>query len=108
MPQIILKGLTPERTQALSAQISREVAAILDVPPAWIVVEHNDAAFYREGKADRGLCMVMVQWKTRPRQMQQAVAQALSRIILGEGCDTVEVMYTNLDMDEFYEFKAEG
>lgn len=37
--------------------------------------------------------------------MQKAVAEKLSEIIMGEGTDTVEVLYTNLDMNDFYEFK---
>ena len=106
MPQVILKGLPLQRTQELSPEISRELATIVNVPPEWIVVEHNDAQFYRQGVQDKGLCMVMIQWATRPRELQRAVAEKLSQIILGQGCDTVEVLYTNLDMEEFYEFKT--
>ena len=51
--------------------------------------------------------MIMIQRKTRPREMQKAVAEKLSEIIVGEGTDTVEVLYTNLDMSDFYEFKQD-
>lgn len=107
MPQIIVKGLSQERTARLSPIISRQVAAAIDVPPQWIVVEHNNVSFYREGKEDTGLCTIIIQWKARPRALQQTVSKLLSELILGEGCDTVEVMFTNLDMDEFYEYKGE-
>ncbi len=105
MPQVILKGVTPERCEKLSAPIADRLAELINVPVEHIVVEHNDCLFFRGGMKDDGLCMVMVQWKTRPREMQKAVAEKLSEIIMGEGTDTVEVLYTNLNMNDFYEFK---
>ena len=51
--------------------------------------------------------MVVIQWRKRPRELQEQVAEALARLLLAEGSRPVEVIYQNLDMDDFYEYKGE-
>lgn len=52
MPQVIVKGISREKTTALAPRIAETVASIIAVPEEWIVVEHNEVAFFRGGKAD--------------------------------------------------------
>lgn len=54
MPQVILKGVTPERCEKLSAPIASRVAGLINVPIEHIVVEHNNCLFFRGGKRTRG------------------------------------------------------
>lgn len=105
MPQIVLKGVSRQLTEKISGELSREVAAIISVPQEHIVVEHNDVLFYRMGKPDPESAMAFVLWKKRPPELQEQVAGAIAHILKGAGCKTVEVVYTNLDMNDFYEFK---
>ena len=51
--------------------------------------------------------MVWIYWKKRTRQLQETVAKALGDLLMGEGFSPVEIVYVNLDMDDFYEYKAE-
>ena len=102
MPQVIVKGISREKTAALAPRIAETVASIIAVPEEWIVVEHNEVAFFRGGKADARSAMVVIQWKQRPK-----VAKALADLLLAEGSRPVEIIYQNLDMDDFYEYKGE-
>lgn len=70
------------------------------------MVEHNELAFFRGGKADARSAMVVIQWKQRPKELQEKVARALADLLLAEGSRPVEIIYQNLDMDDFYEYKG--
>ena len=59
------------------------------------------------GKADAQSAMVVIQWKQRPKELQEKVAKALADLLLAEGSRPVEIIYQNLDMDDFYEYKGE-
>ena len=39
--------------------------------------------------------------------IKQIYAKALGDLLMGEGFSPVEIVYVNLDMDDFYEYKAE-
>ena len=69
MPQVIVKGISREKTAALAPRIAETVASIIAVPEEWIVVEHNEVAFFRGGKADAQSAMVVIQWKQRPKEL---------------------------------------
>ena len=58
MPQVIVKGISREKTAALAPRIAETVASIIAVPEEWIVVEHNEVAFFRGGKADARSAML--------------------------------------------------
>ena len=107
MPQVIVKGISREKTAALAPRIAETVSTIIDVPREWIVVEHNDVAFFRGGVEDAGSAMVVIQWKQRPKELQEKVARALGDLLLAEGSRPVEIIYQNLDMNDFYEYKGE-
>ena len=47
MPQVIVKGISREKTAALAPRIAETVASIIAVPEEWIVVEHKEVAFFR-------------------------------------------------------------
>ena len=64
-------------------------------------------AFFRGGVADPQSAMVVIQWKQRPKELQEQVAKALADLLLAEGSRPVEVIYQNLNMDDFYEYKGE-
>lgn len=107
MPQVIVKGLKKKETARLAPAIAREVAESISVPQEWIVVEHNKVAFFRGGHADPGSVFVLIQWKRRTPELQKLVSERLAALFFAEtGCTSVEVLYDNLDMSDFYEYKA--
>ena len=51
MPQVIVKGISREKTAAPAPRFAETVASIIAVPEEWIVAEHNEVTFLRGGKA---------------------------------------------------------
>ena len=108
MPQVIVKGLAREETARLAPAIAETVAQAISAPREWIVVEHNEVAFFRGGKVDPGSVFALIQWKRRTPELQKLVSERLAGLFFAEtGCASVEVLYDNLDMSDFYEYKAD-
>ena len=105
MPQVVIKNLTREDTARLAPAIARAVSEPIGVPMDWIVVEHADTAFFRNGRPDPKSAMVWIYWKKRTPEMQKKIADALSGLLATEGYRPVEIVYSNLDMNDFYEYK---
>ena len=85
MPQVVIKNLTREDTARLAPAIARAVSEPIGVPMDWIVVEHADTAFFRNGRPDPKSAMVWIYWKKRTRQLQETVAKALGDLLMGRG-----------------------
>ncbi len=107
MPQIILKNMSEEKVEGLALKLSKRVAEIIDVPTGHIVVERADTTLYRNGRKDELCAMAWVSWKKRGPEMQQKVSRAIADILFEEGYDRAEVIFDNLDMNDFYEYEKE-
>ncbi|MBQ1324510.1 MAG: DUF1904 family protein [Solobacterium sp.] len=104
MPQIILKNISRKDYLDLSPAIAETVAGIISVPKEYIVTEFSDTYFCRGGEPDSHSAMAWVCWKKRTPELQQRTAAALAKILQGAGYHPVEIIYDNLDMNDFYEF----
>ena len=105
MPQVVLKNVSREKAAQLAPGVAKAVADIINVPIEHIVVEHSDTEFFRGGVKDSRSAMVWIYWKKRTAELQRQVADALSIVLKGAGYLPVEIVYSNLDMDDFYEYK---
>ena len=105
MPQVILKNISRESAAQLAPSVAEAVSRAIALPMNHIVVEHSETEFFRGGKKDDHSAMVWIYWKKRTPEMQKQVADALSEILLTAGCHPVEIVYSNLDMNDFYEYK---
>ena len=105
MPQVVLKNVSREKAARLAPSVAKAVADIIGVPIEHIVVEHSETEFFRGGLKDSGSRMVWIYWKKRTPRLQKQVADALSLVLKGAGYLPVEIVYSNLDMNDFYEYK---
>ena len=105
MPQVVLKNISRESAARLAPGVAEAVSRTIGLPIDHIVVEHSETEFFRGGKKDDHSAMVWIYWKKRTPEMQKQVADALSEILLKVGYRPVEIVYSNLDMNDFYEYK---
>lgn len=105
MPQIVVKNVSRDKTALLAPALAEKVVQIIQVPKEHIVVEYSQSEFFRGGVPDTDSAMVWVYWKKRTPRLQKAVAEAIAPVFKEIGYSTVEVVYCNLDMNDFYEFK---
>ena len=105
MPQVVLKNVSREAAAQLAPGVAEAVSRAIGLPIDHIVVEHSETEFFRGGKKDDHSAMVWIYWKKRTPELQKRVADALSEILLTAGYRPVEIVYSNLDMNDFYEYK---
>ena len=105
MPQIILKNIGRETAVSLAPMIAETTAEIISVPANHIVVEYSEVSFFRGGMEDIESAMAWIYWKKRTPDLQKAVADALGEILLKAGFAKAEIVYSNLDMNDFYEYE---
>ena len=104
MPQIILKNISRKDFIELSPAIAETVAGIIEVPREYIVTEFAETSFCRGGTPDLHSAMAWICWKKRTPELQKKTAAALAEILEKAGYHPVEIIYDNLNMDDFYEF----
>ena len=105
MPQIIVKNMSLETAARLAPQIVETVAGIIEVPQEHIVVEYTPVTFFRGGLEDKESAMAWIYWKKRTPELQKQVADALAAIFTAEGFAKAEIVYSNLDMNDFYAYE---
>lgn len=105
MPQVVLKNVSREKAVELAPGIAKAVAETIRIPLDHIVVEHSETEFFRGGEKDNRSAMAWIHWKKRTPEMQKQVADVLSGILLAAGYHPVEIVYSNLDMADFHEYK---
>ena len=103
MPQVTIRGLSRADTAALAGRISDLISETVSVPREWITVEHQDAAFFSCGEPVPHSVFVQIQWRQRPHELEKAVADRLSALFGEAGCRKVEIYFSPMDMDSFYE-----
>ena len=106
MPQITVKGLTEAQMKKLSTPLMHDLAEAIGCPEHWLIFELAESRFYAGGEQVPGFPIVEVAWFDRPDEVRERVAALVRDAVLGEGYPLVQVIFTTLTPDRFYEFEA--
>lgn len=106
MPQITVKGLTGAQMKKLSTPLMHDLAEAIGCPEDWLIFELAESRFYAGGEQVPGFPIVEVAWFDRPDEVRERVAALIRDAVLGEGYPLVQVIFTTLTPDRFYEFEA--
>lgn len=105
MPQITVKGLTDAQMKEISTPLVQQLAQAIGCPEDWLILELVPTTFYSEGKQAAGFPIVEVSWFDRPDEVRQQVAQILRRQIAPLGYPLMQVIFTTLHQEAFFEFE---
>ena len=108
MPQIMIKGTTPEMMDRICRPMIRQLSEIIGCPEDWLTLEYCPSQFYTAQGAAPHYPVVQVWWFERPAPVREATARAISRIFLQEGCPMVQVSFHLFEKEGYYEMKPEG
>ena len=106
MPQITVKGLTEAQMKKLSTPLMRDLAEAIGCPEDWLIFELAESRFYAGGEQVPGFPIVEVAWFDRPGRGPGTGGRPDPDAVLGEGYPLVQVIFTTLTPDRFYEFEA--
>ncbi len=103
MPQIKMRGIETEIVRELSRQLIDELAVITESPRDDFTLEVIHSTFVMDGDFAPSYPFVEIAWFDRGQEIQNQVAQAISRLVNDAGCSSVDIMFTVLEKLRYYE-----
>ena len=103
MPQIIIKGMEIDKVKAISTRLVDELQEIIGCPRDYFTIEVSGSAFIMDGKQAQISPLVQVNWFDRGQKVQDEAAAAIFRNIKSSGYSHVEIFFTVLEKNKYYE-----
>lgn len=103
MPQIKIRGIATEIVRKLSMQLINELAVLTQSPRDYFTLEVIHSTFVMDGEVVPGYPFVEIAWFDRGQEIQDQVAQFISRSLEEAGCPNVDIMFTVLEKPRYYE-----
>ncbi|GAB6154601.1 DUF1904 domain-containing protein [Desulfosporosinus burensis] len=103
MPQIKMRGIELEIVRNLSKQLIDELAVLTQSPRDDFTLEVIHSTFLMDGDVVSGYPFIEIAWFDRGQEIQDQVAQAISRFLNEAGCFSVDIMFTVLEKPRYYE-----
>lgn len=105
MPQLIVKGIHEDKLQQLASQIIETVAQSVECPEDWVTLELCPSRFFVKDGPTEQYPILQIWWYSRPQEVQDALAQALSRLFLDQGYPFVQISFHVFEKKDYYEFE---
>lgn len=103
MPQIIIKGMELDKVKAISTPLVDELQEIIGCPRDYFTIEAIVSAFIMDGKQTEISPLVQVNWFDRGQEVQDKAAAAICQHIISSGYSHVEIFFTVLEKNKYYE-----
>ncbi|TGE33528.1 DUF1904 domain-containing protein [Desulfosporosinus sp. Sb-LF] len=103
MPQIKIRGIETEKIRKLSKPLIDELAMLTQSPRDYFTLEVIHSTFVMDGEVVRGYPFVEIAWFDRGQEIQDQVAQVISRLINEAGYPNVDIIFTILEEARYYE-----
>lgn len=103
MPQIKIRGLETELIRKLSKQLIDELELLTQSPRDDFTLEIIHSTFVMDEEVVPGYPFVEIAWFDRGQEIQDQVAQTISRLLNEAGCLSVDIMFTVLEKHRYYE-----
>lgn len=103
MPQLKIRGVEVENICRFSKNLIDELEEIINCPRSYFTIEHISSTFISDGSVTKGYPFVEVSWFDRGQDVQDKTALAITRAVQGFGYENVDVVFTALKENEYYE-----
>jgi len=103
MPQIKIRGIEPEKICTISTKIVDDLEKIVGCPRDYFTIECISSTFIKNGKIVIPNPFVEVVWFDRGQETQDKVAKTITNLILNSGYKNVDVFFTTLEENLYYE-----
>lgn len=105
MPQITVKGLTEQQMKEISTPLVQKLAEAIGCPEDWLILERCPSVFYAQGRQVSDLAIFEVSWFDRPDEVREQVAEIIRDTAQALQYPLVQVIFTTLYQERFYEFE---
>lgn len=103
MPFLRFKSVEKETLLAISTKLVDDLVEIVAVPRDYFSLEYIPATFILDGAIANPTPLVEVAWFPRSQELQDQVAKCITKHLLKAGYSTVDIYFTKLKRERYYE-----
>lgn len=103
MPQLTFKNIKRQSVLDISKPLVDELEAIMKVPRDYFTLEHVDSMFIQDGQQAGEYPLVFVAMFDRGQDVQDQTAKTITEKLQGIGYENVDVIFTLLERNRYYE-----
>lgn len=103
MPHIRIRGAEKEDVKGISKELIDNLETIIGCPRDYFVLEVVNSTFIWDGNEAKGYPFVEVAWFKRNQEIQDKVAEEITRAIKTFSSATVDVAFTEYTEEAYYE-----
>lgn len=103
MPALKLKSIDAKKALTISKELIDELQELIQCPRDYFSIEAVQSKFIMDGKFVGGPPTVDVFWFDRGQEVQDKVAEIITRHINSIGYKSIDVIFYNLEEKRYYE-----
>lgn len=103
MPQLKIKGVEGKEICLISKKLIDELQELLQCPRNYFTIECINSSFIMDGNYVNTYPIIEVAWFDRCQELQDKVAEIITKYIQSLGYKEVDVIFTLLDEKRYYE-----
>ncbi len=103
MPHIIIKGMDSNDVKKISKGMIDELESIVACPREYFTLEVQDSTFIVDGETIQKGPFIQINWFDRGQDVQDKVATAITKHIANADLGNVEMFFTILERNNYYE-----
>ena len=103
MPILTLRAVKQEEAMKISRELIDELEGLLNCPRDYFTIELRNSIFIKDGAMTESYPIVDVAWFDRGQELQDKVAEIITRYIRSFGYETVDVIFHKLLEEAYYE-----
>ncbi|KAB3530463.1 DUF1904 domain-containing protein [Alkaliphilus serpentinus] len=103
MPQIKVRGISPEKLCKIDQNLIDELVEIVQCPRDYFQLEYIQSLAIRDGNIEEAYPFVEVAWFDRGLEVQDQVAKTITKYMRHLSEESVEVAFILFDKRSYYE-----
>lgn len=103
MPQIKIRGVETAKVCSISKNMVDELEKIIGCPRSYFTIECISSTFIKDGEMCEGYPFIEVVWFDRSQEVRDKVAKTINNFIHQCGYKSVDVFFTTLKENSYYE-----
>lgn len=103
MPQIKIRGVDTKKICSISKDMIDELEKLVGCPRDYFTIECISSTFIKDDEISDGYPLIEVVWFDRGQEVQDKVAESITKFILKSGYKNADVFFTVLKESSYYE-----
>lgn len=103
MPQLIVRGMQREDVLSISRKLVDELQSTINCPREYFTIEVIGSEFIFDGAESAAYPFIQLNWFDRGQEVQDQVAETITRAVQSKGYENVDVFFVVLDEKKYYE-----